>query len=117
MRRTVVVTGGTGGIGRAVAMELARRGDRVLIVGRSADRGAAVLAALEEAGPGAGHALVRADLALLRETARAAGEIAGQADAGCGWPAARSSPTICSPSSWPSGCGAAGSRSPTSFLA
>src|SRR5919197_3254149 len=80
MRRTVVVTGGTGGIGRAVAVELARRGDRVLIVGRSADRGAAVLAALEEAGPGAGHALVRADLALLRETARAAGEIAGQAD-------------------------------------
>ena len=80
MRRTVVVTGGTGGIGRAVAMELARRGDRVLIVGRSADRGAAVLAALDEAGPGAGHALVRADLALLRETARAADDIAGQAD-------------------------------------
>jgi NAD(P)-dependent dehydrogenase (short-subunit alcohol dehydrogenase family) len=79
-RRTVVVTGGTGGIGRAVAVELARRGDRVLIVGRSADRGAAVLAALHEAGPGAGHALLRADLALLRDTARAADQLAGQTD-------------------------------------
>jgi len=78
--RTVVVTGGTGGIGRAVAMELARRGDRVLIVGRSTDRGAAVLAALHRAGPGAGHALVRADLALLRETARAADEITARID-------------------------------------
>jgi NAD(P)-dependent dehydrogenase (short-subunit alcohol dehydrogenase family) len=78
-RRTVVVTG-TGGIGRAVAVELARRGDRVLIVGRSADQGAAALAALNEAGPGAGHVLLLADLALLRETARAAEQITAQAD-------------------------------------
>jgi NAD(P)-dependent dehydrogenase (short-subunit alcohol dehydrogenase family) len=78
-RRTVVVTG-TGGIGRAVAVELARRGDRVLIVGRSADQGAAALAALNKAGPGAGHALLRADLALLRETALAAEQITAQAD-------------------------------------
>src|SRR5919197_4471034 len=77
MRRTVVVTGGTGGIGRAVAVELARRGDRVLIVGRSTDRGAAVLAALDQAGPGAGHALLRADLALLGDTARVADQVAG----------------------------------------
>jgi NAD(P)-dependent dehydrogenase (short-subunit alcohol dehydrogenase family) len=79
-RRTVVVTGGTGGIGRAVAVELARRGDRVLVVGRSVDRGAAVLAALDEADPGAGHALLRADLALLRETAQVADEIARRTD-------------------------------------
>jgi NAD(P)-dependent dehydrogenase (short-subunit alcohol dehydrogenase family) len=79
-RRTVLVTGGTGGIGRAVAVELARLGDRVVIAGRSGERGAAVLAELEEAGPGAGHALVRADLSLLGETARAAGEIARRVD-------------------------------------
>jgi NAD(P)-dependent dehydrogenase (short-subunit alcohol dehydrogenase family) len=75
-RPTAVVTGGTGGIGRAVAVELARLGHRVLIVGRSAARGAAVLAELDAAAPKAGHALVRADLSLLRETARAADDIA-----------------------------------------
>jgi NAD(P)-dependent dehydrogenase (short-subunit alcohol dehydrogenase family) len=79
-RRTAVVTGGTGGIGRAVAGELARRGHRVLIVGRSAARGAQVLAELDEAAPGAGHALVRADLSLLRETARAADDITGHTE-------------------------------------
>jgi NAD(P)-dependent dehydrogenase (short-subunit alcohol dehydrogenase family) len=79
-RRTATVTGGTGGIGRAVAVELARRGYRVVVVGRDAERGAAVLAALDDAAPGAGHALVRADLSLLRETARAADEITGHTD-------------------------------------
>src|SRR5262245_9396555 len=79
-RHTAVVTGGTGGIGRAVALELARRGDRVLVVGRSADRGAAVLAALHEADPGADHALLRANLALLHETAQAAEQIARRTD-------------------------------------
>lgn len=75
-----MVTGGTGGIGRAVAVELARRGHRVLIVGRSAARGAAVLSELDAAAPQAGHALIRADLSLLRETARAGEEIIQQAD-------------------------------------
>ncbi|HET9143222.1 SDR family NAD(P)-dependent oxidoreductase [Actinophytocola sp.] len=79
-RRTVLVTGGTGGIGRAVAVELARRGHRVLIVGRSAARGAAVLAELDDAGPGAAHALIRADLSLLSDTARAAEETTRHTD-------------------------------------
>ncbi len=79
-RRTAVVTGGTGGIGRAVAVELARRGYRVLIVGRDAARGSAVLAALDEAHPGGDHALIRADLALLRDTAHVADEIARRTD-------------------------------------
>src|SRR5688572_20395914 len=79
-RPTAVVTGGTGGIGHAVAVELARRGYRVLIVGRSAARGAAVLTELEDAAPQAGHALIQADLSLLRETARAAEDITRHAD-------------------------------------
>jgi NAD(P)-dependent dehydrogenase (short-subunit alcohol dehydrogenase family) len=78
--RTAVVTGGTGGIGRAVAVELARLGHRVLIVGRSAARGVAVLAELDAAAPQAGHALVRANLSLLRETARAADDITRHTD-------------------------------------
>lgn len=70
--RVSLVTGGTEGIGRAVALQLARGGDRVLFVGRSAERGAAVLAALREANPRADHAYLRADLSLLSETASVA---------------------------------------------
>ena len=75
-RRVSLVTGGTDGIGRAVALELARGGDRVLFVGRSVERGARVLAALREAGPGADHAFLRADLSLMAETARVADRVA-----------------------------------------
>jgi NAD(P)-dependent dehydrogenase (short-subunit alcohol dehydrogenase family) len=74
--RVSLVTGGTDGIGRAVALELARGGDRVLFVGRDAARGASVLAALREAGPGADHAFLPADLSLLGETARVADAVA-----------------------------------------
>lgn len=72
--RVALVTGGTDGIGRAVALGLARGGDRVLFVGRSEARGAQVLAALRELRPGAEHAFLPADLSLLSETARVAGE-------------------------------------------
>lgn len=75
-RRTALVTGGTGGIGRAVAAGLARRGHRVIIVGRDEDAGRAVLATLD----GTGHEMIRADLALLRDTARVAAEVAGRTD-------------------------------------
>jgi NAD(P)-dependent dehydrogenase (short-subunit alcohol dehydrogenase family) len=59
---TVLVTGGTGGIGRAVAADLTGRGHRVLTVGRSA------------------HATIPADLSLLRETDRAADEVLRRTD-------------------------------------
>jgi NAD(P)-dependent dehydrogenase (short-subunit alcohol dehydrogenase family) len=70
------VTGGTGGIGAAVARELARREHRVLIVGRDRERAAAVLSRLE----GTGHTFIRADLALMNDTARAADEVTGHTD-------------------------------------
>jgi NAD(P)-dependent dehydrogenase (short-subunit alcohol dehydrogenase family) len=75
-RRTALVTGGTGGIGRAIAVELARRGHRVIIVGRDAEAGQAVLATLRQGG----HTFLRGDLSLLGDTARVAGEVAGRAD-------------------------------------
>lgn len=71
-----MVTGGTGGIGAAVAEDLARREHRVLIVGRDADRAAAVLRRLE----GTGHAFIRADLALMSDTAKVADEMTGHTD-------------------------------------
>src|SRR3712207_2569075 len=75
--RVSLVTGGTDGIGRAVALGLARGGDRVLFVGRSAQRGARTLAALRKAHPGADHAFLPADLSMLSETARVAEEVVG----------------------------------------
>jgi len=59
--KRALVTGGTSGIGRAAAELLAREGAHVLISGRSEERGAEVVAAIEAAG---GEAeFVRADLA------------------------------------------------------
>ena len=78
--RVALVTGATGGIGRAVALRLARGGDRLFVVGRCEARGAQVLAALREARPGVDHVFIRADLSLLAETARVAKEVPRQSD-------------------------------------
>jgi NAD(P)-dependent dehydrogenase (short-subunit alcohol dehydrogenase family) len=74
--RVSLVTGGTDGIGRATALELARGGDRVLFVGRDARRGAEVLEALRHFGPNADHRFISADLSLLAETQRVSEEVA-----------------------------------------
>ena len=78
--RVSLVTGGTDGIGRAVALGLARGGDRVLFVGRRAEKGARVLAEWREVGPGPDHAFIPADLSMLPETARVAEEVARLTD-------------------------------------
>ncbi|GGE25012.1 short-chain dehydrogenase [Aureimonas endophytica] len=48
--RTVVVTGGTSGIGRAIALRFAQEGDRVVVAGRDRDRGEATAADCRSAG-------------------------------------------------------------------
>lgn len=57
--RWVVVSGASSGIGRAVAIELARRGAQVALVARDAQRLAATAAMLD----GAGHRILPLDLA------------------------------------------------------
>lgn len=79
-RRVSLITGGTEGIGRAVALALARGGDRVLFVGRDAARGREVLAELERSAPGGDHAFLPADLSLVGDTARVAEEVAARSE-------------------------------------
>jgi NAD(P)-dependent dehydrogenase (short-subunit alcohol dehydrogenase family) len=61
---TALVTGATSGIGRAIALELAREGTDVVVSGRDETRGAETVAAITAAG-GRGR-FVRADLGDLR---------------------------------------------------
>jgi NAD(P)-dependent dehydrogenase (short-subunit alcohol dehydrogenase family) len=74
--KTVLVTGGTSGIGRAAAERFAREGANVLVSGRDPSRGAQVVAGIEEHG---GRArFIAADLGTpggARELAAAAGSV------------------------------------------
>lgn len=70
--RTALVTGGTRGIGRAVALELATAGARVAVHGRSASGAAEVSAALAAQGSAAGTFL--ADLTDAGATERLVAE-------------------------------------------
>jgi len=79
--RTAVVTGGSSGIGRAIATALARAGARVVLVARTAAALAAVADELTAAGCRAGW--VSADLATregVREAAEHAAAVFGEPD-------------------------------------
>lgn len=70
--KTALVTGSTSGIGRAIALELAREGAAVIVSGRDAGRGAETVAAIEAEGGTA--RFVAADLADLDSVAHLARE-------------------------------------------
>jgi NAD(P)-dependent dehydrogenase (short-subunit alcohol dehydrogenase family) len=69
--RTVVVTGGTDGIGKGLAAEYLRRGDEVVVIGTSAAKGRA----FTDAGGERAHFLA-ADLSLAKENKRLASHLA-----------------------------------------
>ncbi len=73
--RTALLTGATGGLGRAIAAALAERGAKLALSGRKAD----ALAEMAEGLPGAGHRTIPADLAEPGAAIALAGE-AGEVD-------------------------------------
>jgi retinol dehydrogenase 14 len=73
--KTVLVTGGTGGIGLATATGLAGLGAHVGIVGRSAERGAAAADAVRRTVPAAQVDVFVADLSAQAEVRRLATEV------------------------------------------
>jgi NAD(P)-dependent dehydrogenase (short-subunit alcohol dehydrogenase family) len=76
--KTVVITGGTSGIGEVAAQALAQMGARIVLVGRNKSRADATLVRLRRSGPGVAHSVYFADLTRLAEMKRVAAEIANR---------------------------------------
>ena len=74
--KTVVITGGTSGIGAVAAERLAAMGARIVLIARDQARADVVLDRLRRAGPDADHSVHLADLMSLADVKRVAAEIA-----------------------------------------
>jgi NAD(P)-dependent dehydrogenase (short-subunit alcohol dehydrogenase family) len=75
MNRTALVTGGTDGIGKAIAIGLARAGCEVIIVGRDAEKGVRVESDIRRATGNENVDFLRADLGLVRDTNHLTAEV------------------------------------------
>ena len=78
--RIALVTGGTDGIGKEIALGLARRGYQILVIGRDAEKGAHAQNLLLANGA-ANARFLQADLALVHETRALAEKVASSVPA------------------------------------
>ncbi len=72
--KTVLITGGTSGIGKATAVALAAMGARVVVTGRNAERGKAAVEEIKKASGNESVELMLADLSVQAEVRRLAEE-------------------------------------------
>jgi NAD(P)-dependent dehydrogenase (short-subunit alcohol dehydrogenase family) len=79
-KRVAVVTGASSGIGKVAAKTLLQQGWRVIGVGRDPERCAAAETEIRNELPDAQFEMIRADLALMADTARAANDIIARTD-------------------------------------
>jgi NAD(P)-dependent dehydrogenase (short-subunit alcohol dehydrogenase family) len=66
----MLITGGTAGLGRAIALTYLARGDFVVVVGRDARKGTAFLRAAQDIGARDRAAFIPADLSLIEDNQR-----------------------------------------------
>jgi NAD(P)-dependent dehydrogenase (short-subunit alcohol dehydrogenase family) len=78
--RVAVVTGASAGIGKEAAKALAAQGWRVIGIGRDPQRTATAQSEIRAAASGAQADMIRADLSLMADAARAADEIASRTE-------------------------------------
>lgn len=79
--KTLVVSGATDGMGKALTLARLARGDRLVAVGSNPDKLAALTAEASAAGAADRLHPIRADLSLIGENRRVIEEIAAEADA------------------------------------
>jgi NAD(P)-dependent dehydrogenase (short-subunit alcohol dehydrogenase family) len=76
--KTIVITGATSGIGEVTAIRLAEQGARIVFTARDDERAKTTMAKLQKANGASEHVVHLADLSLLAEQKRVAGEIAAE---------------------------------------
>ncbi|MEO8354555.1 MAG: SDR family NAD(P)-dependent oxidoreductase [Chloroflexota bacterium] len=80
LKKVILITGASTGIGKAGALELGRRGWKVFVHARSAARGNPVLDELKQSAPEADFTLVTGDLASLAEVKALADQVKAQTE-------------------------------------
>jgi NAD(P)-dependent dehydrogenase (short-subunit alcohol dehydrogenase family) len=75
MPKTIVITGGTSGIGEVAAVELAKQGARIVLIARDPERAGITLSKLRNANPSADHVSRVADLSRISEMMRVSKEL------------------------------------------
>lgn len=80
MKRTIVITGASSGIGRASALALASNDVRLILSGRNKVRGEATVREVRRKSPGCEAVFIAADLSIPEETQRLAQDIRKQTE-------------------------------------